>query len=79
MTKHGKNCTAGSVYTYAEKQKDRKQSGWGELHARLGKDAFKEFDCCSLRLQPCADPVVTKVGVTYLCCTSSLEGTDSFF
>merc|ERR1719337_181052 len=29
---------------------------------RLGKDAMKNFDCCSLTLQPTTNPVVTPHG-----------------
>jgi len=65
MTRHGKNCTAGAVYTYHEKQKDTKQSGWGSQQARYSKDSIKDFDYCSLTLQPCKDPVVTKEGHLY--------------
>lgn len=65
MTRHGKNCTAGAVYTYHEKQKDTKESGWGSQKARFNKDSIKDFDCCSLTLQPCKDPVVTKDGHLY--------------
>ena len=65
MTRHGKNCTAGAVYTYHEKQKDSKRSGWGSQKARLSKDSIKDFDCCCLTLQPCKDPVVTKEGYLY--------------
>lgn len=39
--RHGKNCTNGSVYTYSEKQKDKRESGWGGTAARLGKDSIK--------------------------------------
>jgi len=65
MTRHGRNCTAGAVYTYHEKQKDSKVSGWGSLKARFSKESIKDFDCCSLTLQPCKDPVVTKDGQLY--------------
>ena len=65
MTRHGKNSTAGAVYTYHEKQRDSKSSGWGSLKTRFSKDAIKEFDCCSLTLQPCKDPVVTMEGHLY--------------
>lgn len=34
-------------------------SGYGTQSLRLGKDAIKDFDCCSLSLQPCRDPVIT--------------------
>uniref|UniRef100_A0A669B5K8 Nitric oxide synthase-interacting protein n=1 Tax=Oreochromis niloticus TaxID=8128 RepID=A0A669B5K8_ORENI len=61
MTRHGKNCTAGAVYTYHEKKKDTAASGYGTQSVRLGRDAVKDFDCCCLSLQPCRDPVVTYV------------------
>ncbi|VDN20306.1 unnamed protein product [Gongylonema pulchrum] len=53
MTRHGKNATASSVYSYSERKKDAKESGYGTLHQRLGADSIKEFDCCSITLQPC--------------------------
>uniref|UniRef100_A0A671V9V5 Nitric oxide synthase-interacting protein n=1 Tax=Sparus aurata TaxID=8175 RepID=A0A671V9V5_SPAAU len=65
MTRHGKNCTAGAVYTYHEKKKDTAASGYGTQSIRLGKDAIKDFDCCCLSLQPCQDPVVTPDGFLY--------------
>ncbi|XP_053218516.1 nitric oxide synthase-interacting protein [Podarcis raffonei] len=65
MTRHGKNCTAGAVYTYHEKKKDTAASGYGTQNVRLSKDAVKDFDCCCLSLQPCKDPVVTPDGYLY--------------
>uniref|UniRef100_A0A3Q3EAC0 Nitric oxide synthase-interacting protein n=1 Tax=Labrus bergylta TaxID=56723 RepID=A0A3Q3EAC0_9LABR len=65
MTRHGKNCTAGAVYTYHEKKKDTAASGYGTQSIRLGKDAIKDFDCCCLSLQPCKNPVVTPDGFLY--------------
>ncbi|KAL0993679.1 hypothetical protein UPYG_G00111520 [Umbra pygmaea] len=65
MTRHGKNCTAGAVYTYHEKRKDTAASGYGTQSVRLGKDAIKDFDCCCLSLQTCRDPVVTPDGYLY--------------
>ncbi|XP_026180587.1 nitric oxide synthase-interacting protein [Mastacembelus armatus] len=65
MTRHGKNCTAGAVYTYHEKKKDTAASGYGTQSIRLGKNAIKDFDCCCLTLQPCQDPVVTPDGYLY--------------
>lgn len=65
MTRHAKNCTAGAVYTYHEKKKDTKTAGYGTQALRLGKDAVKDFDCCSLSLQPCRDPVITHDGYLY--------------
>ncbi|KYO30336.1 nitric oxide synthase-interacting protein [Alligator mississippiensis] len=65
MTRHGKNCTAGAVYTYHEKKKDTAASGYGTQNVRLSRDAIKDFDCCCLSLQPCKDPVVTPDGYLY--------------
>lgn len=65
MTRHAKNCTAGAVYTYHEKQKDTKTCGYGTQNDRIGKDSVKDFDCCCLTLQPCRDPVVTPHGYLY--------------
>ena len=41
MTRHARNCTAGAVYTYHERKKDTKQSGYGSKDVRLGKDSIK--------------------------------------
>uniref|UniRef100_A0A914VY21 Nitric oxide synthase-interacting protein homolog n=1 Tax=Plectus sambesii TaxID=2011161 RepID=A0A914VY21_9BILA len=65
MTRHGKNSTASSVYSYHERRKDAKESGYGTLHERLGADSVKEFDCCSLTLQPCREPVITPNGFLF--------------
>ncbi|XP_041471727.1 nitric oxide synthase-interacting protein-like [Lytechinus variegatus] len=65
MTRHQRNCTAGTVYTYHERQKDAAASGYGTNKARLGKDSEKDFDCCCLTLQPCKNPVITKDGYLY--------------
>lgn len=59
MTRHARNSTAGAVYTYHEKRKDAASSGYGTNSGRIGKDSIKNFDCCSLTLQPCANPVIT--------------------
>lgn len=65
MTRHSKNCTASAVYSYHEKQKDAKVSGYGSLKMRMSKDAVKDFDCCSLSLQVCREPIITKDGVLF--------------
>ncbi|KAG6463721.1 hypothetical protein O3G_MSEX014038 [Manduca sexta] len=65
MTRHARNCTAGAVYTYHEKKKDAAASGYGTQSERVGKDSVKDFDCCSLTLQPCRNPVVTKEGYLF--------------
>lgn len=65
MTRHARNCTAGAVYTYHEKKKDAAASGYGTQNERLGKDSVKNFDCCSLTLQPCRNPVISKDGYLF--------------
>uniref|UniRef100_A0A034WJL0 Nitric oxide synthase-interacting protein homolog n=1 Tax=Bactrocera dorsalis TaxID=27457 RepID=A0A034WJL0_BACDO len=65
MTRHARNCTAGAVYTYNEKRRDAAESGYGTKAQRLGKDSVKSFDCCSLTLQPCRNPVITKEGYLF--------------
>ncbi|VDP79458.1 unnamed protein product [Echinostoma caproni] len=65
MTRHAKNCTAHTVYTYYERKKDALRSGYGTQEVRLGKDSIRGFDCCCLTLQPAKDPVVTTDGFLY--------------
>lgn len=65
MTRHGRNCTAGTVFTYHERKTASQTSGYGSQKLRFGKDAVKEFDCCCLTLQPCQDPLVTEDGHIY--------------
>ncbi|XP_065171767.1 nitric oxide synthase-interacting protein homolog [Atheta coriaria] len=65
MTRHARNCTAGAVYTYHEKKKDAAASGYSTNSKRLGKDSVKDFDCCSLSLQPCRNAVITKDGYLF--------------
>ncbi|KAI6192029.1 Nitric oxide synthase-interacting protein-like protein [Aphelenchoides bicaudatus] len=65
MTRHSKNSTASSVYTNAERKKDSKTSGYGTINERLGADSIKPFDCCSLSLQPCKDPMITPDGYIF--------------
>ena len=65
MSRHGKNCTAGAVYTYHEKMKDSISGGYGLQKIRMSKDSMNEFNACCLTLQPCVNPVVTPDGFLY--------------
>ncbi|KAE9549668.1 hypothetical protein FO519_007110 [Halicephalobus sp. NKZ332] len=65
MTRHGKNATASSVYSYSERKKDAAASGYGTLHARLGADSVKPFDCCCISLQPCREPLISPDGYIF--------------
>lgn len=38
MSRHSKNNTAGSVFTYAEKQKLKNQNEWGDITSRIGSN-----------------------------------------
>ncbi len=65
MTRHGLNATNSSVYSYHERRKDQKAAGYGTEKMRLGRDAIKGFDCCSLTLQPTQRPVITPQGFIF--------------
>ena len=41
MTRHGRNATASSVYSYHERQRDTEESGYGTQNSRVGKDSVK--------------------------------------
>ena len=66
MTRHARNSTASAVYSYHERHKDTKTSGYGTQKARFGKDSIKDFDACNLTLQPCRNPVVTYVSYSFV-------------
>ena len=59
MTRHARNNTAGAVYSYHERQRDTRSSGYGTQRHRMAKESIKDFDACNLTLQPCRHPVVT--------------------
>ena len=65
MSRHGRNCTAGAVYTYHERQKDTKSGGYGLQEIRISKDSINGFNACCLTLQPCKTPMVTPEGYLY--------------
>jgi len=61
MSRHAKNNTASSYFTYHE----RKKLDYGTKQQRLGKDSLQRFDCCCLTLQPAVFPVVTPEGYLF--------------
>mmetsp|Transcript_13294 Transcript_13294/g.32287 ORF Transcript_13294/g.32287 Transcript_13294/m.32287 type:complete len:335 (-) Transcript_13294:166-1170(-) len=69
--KHSKNNCAGATYTNYERNVDKKQDiangkgSYGLVNQRLGGDSVKDWDCCSLCLKPCDDPVVTTHGILF--------------
>ena len=48
MSRHSKNCTAHSVFTYNEKKKLKE---YGTITDRLGMDSFRPFNFCHLCLK----------------------------
>lgn len=58
MTKHSKNNTASSVFSYAE----YKKLDYGTKRQRLGNESMRRFDACSLCLQRVRDPVACSQG-----------------
>lgn len=61
MSRHSKNCTAATHFTYEEKRK----AGLGTLRKRLGKDSFTPFGQCALCLGHVVSPLVTPSGYLY--------------
>jgi nitric oxide synthase-interacting protein len=53
MSRHSKNNTASSVFTYAERAK----LDYGTQKQRLGSDSLRKFDACFLCLTVARDPV----------------------
>lgn len=58
MTKHSKNNTASSIFSYAE----RKKLDYGTKGQRLGHESMRRFDACALCLQRARDPVACQEG-----------------
>ncbi|EJD41566.1 hypothetical protein AURDEDRAFT_90272 [Auricularia subglabra TFB-10046 SS5] len=58
MTKHSKNNTASSVFSYSE----YKRLDYGTKRQRLGNESMRRFDACSLCLQRAREPVACPGG-----------------
>lgn len=73
MSRHSKNCTAHSIFTYNEKLKlmrDSGTTGFGTNKARIGKDSQKRFDQCELCLNRVPDgsgPMWSKSSAPVVC------------
>jgi nitric oxide synthase-interacting protein len=61
MSRHAKNNTASSYFTYAERQKLK----YGTQKQRVGRDSLPNFDWCNLTLATAVQPVVTPEGYMY--------------
>jgi len=60
-SRHAKNNTASSYFTYHERQKLK----YGTQKQRVGRDSLPDFDWCNLSLAPAVQPVVTPSGYVY--------------
>ncbi|KAF8635633.1 hypothetical protein AX15_000270 [Amanita polypyramis BW_CC] len=58
MTKHSKNNTASSIFSYAE----YKKLDYGTKKQRLGNESMRNFDACALCLNRARDPVACNEG-----------------
>ncbi|KAJ2928480.1 hypothetical protein H1R20_g8614, partial [Candolleomyces eurysporus] len=58
MTKHSKNNTASSIFSYAE----YKKLDYGTKKQRLGNESMRRFDACALCLNRARDPVACQEG-----------------
>ncbi|OCH91178.1 hypothetical protein OBBRIDRAFT_729262 [Obba rivulosa] len=58
MTKHSKNNTASSIFSYAE----YKKLDYGTKRQRLGNESMRRFDACALCLQRARNPVACHKG-----------------
>ncbi|KAF9011727.1 hypothetical protein BDQ17DRAFT_1387344 [Cyathus striatus] len=58
MTKHSKNNTASSIFSYAE----YKKLDYGTKRQRLGNESMRRFDACALCLNRARDPVACHEG-----------------
>ncbi|TDL27735.1 hypothetical protein BD410DRAFT_713503 [Rickenella mellea] len=58
MTKHSKNNTASSIFSYAE----YKKLDYGTKRQRLGNESMRRFDACALCLQKVREPVACNEG-----------------
>ncbi|ESK86223.1 nitric oxide synthase-interacting protein [Moniliophthora roreri MCA 2997] len=58
MTKHSKNNTASSIFSYAE----YKKLDYGTKKQRLGNESMRQFDACALCLNKAREPVACNEG-----------------
>ena len=65
MSRHSKNNTGSSIFTYGERQKLKGLNEWGEVSSRIGADSQKKFEQCSLCLGRIKDPVCCLKGHMY--------------
>ena len=62
MSRHSKNNTGSSIFTYGERQMLKDLNEWGEIETRLGVDSQKKFEQCPLCLNILTNPVSCQKG-----------------
>lgn len=62
MSRHSKNNTGSSIFTYGERQKLKELNEWGQVTSRIGADSQKKFEQCSLCLNKINNPVCCSKG-----------------
>jgi len=60
MTKHSKNNTASSIFSYAEYKKASAE--YGSKRQRLGNESMRRFDACALCLSRAREPLACNEG-----------------
>jgi nitric oxide synthase-interacting protein len=66
MSKHSKNCTSSSVFTYRERQKLK--GTYGTNDTRIGQDSMKKFEMCTICNNRLIEPTACDQG--HLFCRS---------
>ena len=57
MSKHSKNNTGSSVFTYMERKRLKQKNEWGLIEGRISEDSQKNFELCSICLSKAKNPV----------------------
>ncbi|KAG8793533.1 hypothetical protein FRC16_010916 [Serendipita sp. 398] len=65
MTRHSKNNTASSVFSYAEHQKLKQAALYGTQRVLLGSNTHRAYNACSLCLAKAINPVACQKGHLY--------------
>ena len=65
MPRHSSNNTARGFHSRGEKERARKDTGWGTQKLRLGTEMQLPFGHCCLSLEPVQEPVVSPSGHLY--------------
>ncbi|KAG8832410.1 hypothetical protein FRC17_001391 [Serendipita sp. 399] len=65
MTRHSKNNTASSVFSYAEHQKLKQAALYGTQRVLLGSNSHRAYNACSLCLSKAINPVACSKGHLY--------------